>query len=278
MMRSIMHILILVVCISSYLSYIQGFQQTYSIGKEGKWGSNQFIRKISPLQKSNVSWKRHSHKSMNEKTYSSFEPSRRQILTQIQRIAITSILVVNEVDATETEEQQILDGSTSSQTNKVLLKGTIVTQPGLDIDEPSESQTPALYITVRPNKPDNVPKAILDGSRGKPPPVLIARYPIPMNNAQDFDWNTQFPFGFTLTEQDLTMEGQSQWFVSTNEDLIVSARLDMDGVAATRDPGDLVGRAIYSPTIQQATSNKDALTVQLQGRGIGGKFVTKKSK
>ena len=41
----------------------------------------------------------------------------------------------------------------------------------------------------------------------------------------------------------MTVEGQSQWFVSSRDDLIVSVRLDLDGVAATRDPGDLVGRA-----------------------------------
>jgi hypothetical protein len=31
----------------------------------------------------------------------------------------------------------------------------------------------ALYVTARPSIRDNIPSAILDGSRGKPPPVLI---------------------------------------------------------------------------------------------------------
>ena len=74
----------------------------------------------------------------------------------------------------------------------------------------------------------------------------------------------------------MTVEGQSQWFVSSRDDLIVSVRLDLDGVAATRDPGDLVGRAatlgtaIYEDNVE--------MTIPLQGRGIGCKFVTKKAK
>ena len=76
----------------------------------------------------------------------------------------------------------------------------------MEIDKPIDDQTPALYITARPNKPDNVPKAILDGSRGKPPPVLIARYPLPKSNSEDLDWNTQFPFEFTLTENEALMK------------------------------------------------------------------------
>eukprot|EP00985_Skeletonema_marinoi_P002893 scaffold1181_cov131-Skeletonema_marinoi.AAC.4 len=122
----------------------------------------------------------------------------------------------------------------------------------------------ALYVTCRPNRPDNVPRAILDGSRGKPPPVLAARFE-----------NPQFPFEFTLTTDNLTPEGASAVEGSDNiwwsgEDLIVSARLDSDGVAATRDPNDLVGRGFYSSKTQ------DAAMIELQGRGMFGKAVTSK--
>lgn len=121
-----------------------------------------------------------------------------------------------------------------------------------------------MYVTCRPNRPDNVPRAILDGSRGKPPPVLAARFE-----------NPQFPFEFTLTTDNLTPEGASAiegsdniWW--SNEDLVVSARLDSDGVAATRDPNDLVGRGFYSSKTQ------DAAMIELQGRGMFGKAVTSK--
>jgi hypothetical protein len=39
--------------------------------------------------------------------------------------------------------------------------------------------TMALYITARPSAPGNVPKAILDGSRGRPRPILLASTRIP---------------------------------------------------------------------------------------------------
>lgn len=142
--------------------------------------------------------------------------------------------------------------------------GTATLQSGLS-DDNVESGS-ALYVTCRPNRSDNVPKAILDGSRGKPPPVLAARFE-----------NPQFPFEFSLTTDNLTPEGASAVEGSTpetiwwsGEDLVVSARLDSDGVAATRDPNDLVGRGFYSP------KSKDATVIELQGRGIFGKAVTSK--
>lgn len=55
-----------------------------------------------------------------------------------------------------------------------LLKVTTQLSSGASIQDIDLSKC-ALYITARPNTADNVPRAILDGSRGKPPPVLIAR-------------------------------------------------------------------------------------------------------
>ncbi|KAL7529349.1 hypothetical protein ACHAXR_003903 [Thalassiosira sp. AJA248-18] len=147
---------------------------------------------------------------------------------------------------------------------KVYVRGVSTLQSGVSIE--TIGPDAALYVTARPNRPDNVPRAILDGSRGKPPPVLSARFA-----------NPTFPFDFTLTSQNFTPEGASMieggdnndvWW--SGEDLIVSARLDSDGVAATRDPTDLVGRGVYS-----ASSNSD-VSVELQGRGLFGKSVTAK--
>ena len=56
-------------------------------------------------------------------------------------------------------------------------------------------------------------------------------------------------------------------------DLIASARLDTDGVAATSDPEDLVGRSVLRKSLGAETVN-----VQLKGRGIGGKFITGRAK
>jgi len=148
----------------------------------------------------------------------------------------------------------------------VFVRGRVlVTQEGVSIGSQS-----ALYVTARPTGTTNVPRAILDGSNGKSPPVLAAR--IPLEGKPD-----SFPLKFSLSDEDLTVEGAASsredgryWF--ENQDLVVSARLDSDGVAATRDPRDLVGRAQYS------AAKDEEVVMQLRGRGIGGRFVTAKAK
>ena len=149
----------------------------------------------------------------------------------------------------------------------------------------SDGQQPmsdALYVTCRPNRADNVPSAILSGTRGKPPPVLAARLE-----------NPTFPLQVVLTEDDLTPEGadrgsgsgdtdnssSSYWW--SRDDLVVSGRWDADGVAATRSPEDLVGRTIWMRNSNNGSSNgtdkQPQVTLQLQGRGSFGKFATKKN-
>ena len=73
-----------------------------------------------------------------------------------------------------------------------------------------------------------------------------------------------FPVEFELTTADAAVEGD-WWYKET---LIVSVRWDTDGVAATRDPNDLVGRAVVPAG--------GLAKVELQGRGVAGKFVTQK--
>ena len=143
-----------------------------------------------------------------------------------------------------------------------ILKGEVILQPGTEI--PNDISKSALYVTARPNNPVDVPRAILDGSNGKPPPVLAARFS-----------NIEFPFLFELNTSDLTSEGnvrlsnEEELYWWEGLDLIVSARFDTDGVAATRDPFDLVGRDLF-------ISGKQ-ISIQLQGRGMAGKFFTSKS-
>ena len=148
--------------------------------------------------------------------------------------------------------------------NKIYVSGTATLQSGISIDDLGTNA--ALYVTARPNKPDNVPRAILDGTRGKAPPVISARFS-----------NPSFPFDFDLSSTWLTPEGAAKvegtdtdgvWW--RGEDLIISARLDSDGVAATRDPTDLVGRGTYT------AKDDSKVSIELQGRGMFGKAVTKK--
>ena len=162
--------------------------------------------------------------------------------------------------AAQAEEQERRPSSS------VFVRGRcLVTQEGVSIGSQS-----ALYVTARPTGTTNVPRAILDGSNGKPPPVLAAR--IPLEGKPD-----SFPLSFSLSDEDLTVEGAASsgedghyWF--ENQDLVVSARLDSDGMAATRDPGDMVGRAQYF------AAKDEEVVLQLRGRGIGGRFVTAKAK
>jgi hypothetical protein len=172
--------------------------------------------------------------------------------------------------------------------DKVYLRGTVTLQPGQTIPSSSEA---ALYITVRPNVPDDAPRAILDGTRGKSPPVLSARFPIASSTTEGAEF---FPLDFELTQQNLTPEGAMLlptttttdgevgdrstmlWWEKNGKDLIVSARLDTDGVASTRDPEDLVGRGISPRSSERANdeANVTVVSIELRGRGMFGKSVT----
>jgi hypothetical protein len=54
----------------------------------------------------------------------------------------------------------------------------------------------------------------------------------------------------------------------------VSARLDTDGIASTRDTTDLVGRGIFHGS---AIMSDTTVSIQLGGRGMFGKRVTSKT-
>lgn len=152
--------------------------------------------------------------------------------------------------------------------SKTFVKGTVALKSDIML-APEQLSNSALYITVRPQTAVNVPKAILDGSNGKPPPVLATRIS-----------NPSFPLEFELGTVDLTPEGSNLLFTDSSHssprywfegnDFIISARWDTDGVAMTRDPTDLVGRSV-------SKQQKD-VSIELTGRGFTGKLVTGKSK
>jgi hypothetical protein len=169
---------------------------------------------------------------------------------------------------------------TDDYSNVIFLKGVVSLLSAdykVNPTDATTTSTPAIYVTCRPDRPDNVPGAILSGTRGKPPPVLAARFE-----------NPTFPFEFELGSKDLTMEGifnesgtgapilennpapppaslQNVWW--NKENLVVSARFDTDGVAATRSPEDLVGRGFWK-------NGDTSVEVLLTGRGAFGKFAT----
>lgn len=159
-------------------------------------------------------------------------------------------------------DDENIDEKKQKQEDRLVFKGKVTLQSGTSV--PDDISASALYVTARPNNPVDVPRAILDGSNGKPPPVLAARFS-----------NVQFPFTFDLRTSDLTLEGNASrsdtglyWW--EEKDLIVSARWDTDGTAATRDPTDLVGREMF-------IVGSEEISIQLQGRGITGKFFTGKA-
>jgi hypothetical protein len=140
-----------------------------------------------------------------------------------------------------------------------ILHGSVYLRADAAIDQ---GDSAALYITVRTDRPDNVPAAVLAGTRGKPPPIASARFAHPI-----------FPFEFSLGTSDLTFEGSAEdsWWKA--DDLVVSARLDCDGIASTRGPNDLVGRSI----LRRRTYPSTPIKIELEGRGLGGKYLTMKS-
>jgi len=178
--------------------------------------------------------------------------------------------------------------SPSASEGRVFVEGIVTLKKGTEFNYPTPDATskgPALYITAKPESISAAPKTLYDALvgryGGKAPPVLTARFPLPSST----EGESVFPFSFQLTEMDVTEEGsfnndnntmdnqpRSYWW--TNEPLVISARLDSDGIAATRDPEDLVGRT--SGRVGATKEDGGGVVLELQGRGLFGKSVTKK--
>lgn len=217
-----------------------------------------------------------------EEKFQAVSISRRRRLAIVSAFASTYLLLLVSVGGpTASAAQPIIDDNDDND-DREFVRGRVTLQSPSLLEDiitssvVSNDSSYALYVTARPRIPDNVPTAILDGSRGKPPPVLSARYP-----------NPTFPFVFALTAKDFTTEGASIIIVNgdsprdkrsgvwwwNGQDLIVSARLDTDGIASTRDPTDLVGRGIF----HASSAMSDTVSIQLSGRGMFGKRVTSKT-
>lgn len=137
----------------------------------------------------------------------------------------------------------------------VVAVGTVLQKP--DAAVPSGA---ALYVTARPASSEGALQA-----GAKTPPIASARFATPL----------LFPFEFVLTTDDLTAEYRAADAASFNRlDLVISARLDGDGVAATRGPDDLVGRGTLSKRGSGRAEEWRPALVELQGRGLGGRLLT----
>jgi hypothetical protein len=139
-----------------------------------------------------------------------------------------------------------------------LLQGTVSIKDGV---VPPSGEKVALYITARAD-----PGVWVSAVRNiKNPPVLATR----ITSIESF------PYAFTITdEKSSTPEGintAAQW-KSGALPLAVSARLDSDGVAATRSPEDLIGQG----KAKFVNGNWEDVKITLEGRGVAGKFITEK--
>jgi hypothetical protein len=136
-----------------------------------------------------------------------------------------------------------------------ILRGSVALED--KVMAPSNGGKEALYLTAKETR---TPVEIA-GSAVKPA-VLSARFQGPLS----------FPYSFELTENDLTAEGKARLSTFSSSEVVLSARYDVDGVAATRDPSDLVGKS----TVKPDKSGFSDVNIQLTDRGAGGRFVTKK--
>lgn len=115
--------------------------------------------------------------------------------------------------------------------------------------------TSALYLTARPK-----------GGLG---PVAAKRIPL--------SGRVQFPLAWELSESDKLPDAPPFASWSTLQ-LLVSARLDTDGVAATRDPDDLVGRGEAELASRGEGGAWRPVEVRMQGRGLAGRLVTQRDR
>lgn len=142
-----------------------------------------------------------------------------------------------------------------------IAKGTIDLQKGAV----AAGDTPALYVTVRPAAANGMSAL----QAGKVVPLATKRFAAPL----------LFPFQFELTAADLTEEYRDADPSSYDSvDLLVSARWDGDGVAATRGPDDLVGRGLLRKLGSSDKEQWSGASIELQGRGLAGRLLTGGSK
>ncbi len=136
------------------------------------------------------------------------------------------------------------------------ITGTITLGDGV---QAPESLSRALYITAKPDL------GFINSQ------LLLRKFPAVMSQRVPGDKVT-FPYTYTLNEKEDATEDvnlqREKWVALP---MVISVRYDTDGVAATRDETDLVGKGDSSRTPEDSWKQAD---VVLSDRGVGGKLVT----
>ena len=119
----------------------------------------------------------------------------------------------------------------------------------------------ALYLTLRP-------------ASGGVGPVGAQRLPL--------RGRVNFPLAVSLSSEADALPDAPPLESWRDSQLLLSARLDWDGDASTRNAEDLVGRTTLRPTARRDGSGSDlkasweAAALQLQGRGFAGRLLTQR--
>ena len=183
------------------------------------------------------------------------------MLLELTRRALLAAAIVSPAYRSAVAEEALVDGLPTPPPPPTVAIGTVALPNGASTAVGSDAAGAALYVTA---KPADTGTGIY-AQAGKVPPLAAARFATPL----------EFPFSFQLTSADLTPEfagvEQKVWEAT---DLVVTARFDTDGVAATRGPDDLVGRGTLSKAGTVDQSRWSSCRVELQGRGLAGKLLT----
>ena len=134
-------------------------------------------------------------------------------------------------------------------TDEVIVSGTVSAADA--VVEPDA----ALYVTMRRG---GAPQAAFSKFKAVPEPSLAA-VRIPMKGKT-------FPVDFSIPRSALFPDAPALPAEIKDVALTVSARLDQDGVAATRGPDDLVGSVYTTPSSAPAA-------IALEPRGVVSKFM-----
>ena len=184
--------------------------------------------------------------------------------TALRRLAAASMIALGTATSTPVSHAvtvPLLPGQSNSFVNsRSVIEGIVSIKDGVPI--PSEP-TVALYITAK----EDIGLWTAGVRNIRTPPLLTKKIAI--------DSKVIFPLKVSLSEEDLTTEaiaiGQ-EGFKKLKNGLLISARLDVDGNAATRNERDLLG----SGKSDKQDDYYGDFSVLLEGRGVTGKFLTKK--
>jgi hypothetical protein len=138
----------------------------------------------------------------------------------------------------------------------------ITLAPGLVAPSADTFPAAALYITLRPV--------------GRGPPLAARR--VALASLPQGGGAAVFPLRLLLGPADALPDAPAAADWRAAPQLLVSARLDVDGTAATRDPDDLVGRgAAPGAGAQGGGAAWGEAAVTLVGRGLAGRLATQRT-